>query len=862
MRKIFLNILFVIISFFSFSKQIDESLANRVATNFYNSISLEKSSKSLQLSYKSEKNNLDAKRSNELKNVHYYVFTDSIYGFVIVSGNDVTYPILGYSVESGFDYDLLPLNVKKWLDNYETQIRDAFYNDFQQTHDIEIKWNELLNQTKNQIKRGGVNALLKTKWNQAPYFNDLCPYDNYSKSRTVSGCPATAMAQIMKYWNFPLYGKGSHFYNENNYGTLGADFSSSKYDWNNMPDIVNSKNLAVAKLIYDCGVSVETDYGVDGSGSYVIIDKNANYDETQTVEYALKTYFGYSPSLKGLKRENYSDESWIKILLDELNSSRPIQYVGYGQGGHTFVCDGYDINGSNIYFHMNWGWGGFCNGNYLLNSLTPGTGGTGAGAGSYNYGQQALIGIKPNSDEISTNLEIYQSVTTENSDLNYGEAFSVTTDVINKGKSTFYGDLCAAIFNKDGIFIDSVEVKHNISLPPSYHFSNGLTFSSSANYKMVPGEYLVRIFFKTENDLWSGINSNELFTNDYTTITVKYVNDFHLYAPLILTPNSNIYSNEKFVVWANVINESNTDFEGSLDISLYDLQGNLVETVETKENLSLKTNNYYTNGLAFVNNKLNVPPGTYILAVMHRWGNTDWQLTGGTSNYLNPIQIIVQDPPLQPDKYENNNEYTNSYNFNGSDGLIKTTASNIHIDSDVDFYKFSFTNNKENSVYIKLQDKYFSEYEDDYSIDAIFSYSFDGVNWSSSFDESLSDSIRFYGPKDLYVWVSPYFQGLTGTYDLVVNINNSKNSNVSNLMDNKIKIYPNPANDFIVIDNIEQNECDFIITDLKGKILLQEKRSLTTSKNKILIDDFPSGIYFITVQDSYGQSFHSKFTKL
>ncbi len=862
MLKLSTSIFFILFTFLSFSKQVEENLAFQIASNFYNSLSSQKNISILKLTYKSVSNNVDSKRSNDIKNIHYYVFTDSLNGFVIVSGSDATYPILGYSNESGFDYKLLPLNVKKWIDSYEDQIRDAFKNNLKPTLEIKSKWNEFLISSNTQYKRGGVSALLKTKWNQAPYFNDLCPYDNYYKKRAVSGCPATAMAQIMKYWNYPLSGFGSHFYNENDYGTLGADFSSSKYDWNNMPNVVGSKNDAVAKLIYDCGVSVEMDYGVQGSGSYVIIDKNVNYKETQTVEYALKTYFGYSSSLQGLKRNNYSDESWIKILKDELNAGRPIQYAGYGQGGHTFVCDGYDINGSNLYFHMNWGWGGYCDGNYLLNSLTPGTGGTGAGAGSYNNGQQALIGIKPSSDDVTINLEINKSVTSDNSTINYGEGFTITTDIINQGKTTFKGDFCAAIFNKDGIFIDSIEVKNNITLAPSYHFSNGITFSTNGNLKMIPGEYFVRIFFKTDKGIWSGINANSLalFTIDYTTITVKNINDFHLYAPMVLTPTTNIYSNEKFVVWASVINESNTNFEGSLDVSLYDLQGNHVITVETKDNLSLKTNNYYTNGLAFVNNNLNVPTGTYILAVMHKWGNTEWQLTGSTTNYLNPIQIIVQNPPLTPDKYESNNDYNNSYKFQGSDGVIKTFGSNIHVDSDVDYFKFTFTSDKVNNVQIKLQDKYYSDNNTNYSVDAVFSYSLDGVVWSSSYDDILTDAITFNGPKTLYIWVSPYYEGLTGTYELDVYINNSITSNVTEMLNEKIKIYPNPAYENIEIEKFEGKESNIIISDINGKICYSEKKSFNDKIEKISIQNLPNGIYFISIKDITGSTYNSKFS--
>jgi hypothetical protein len=142
----------------------------------------------------------------------------------------------------------------------------------------------------------------------------------------------------------------------------------------------------------------------------------------------------------------------------------------------------------------------------------------------------------------------------------------------------------------------------------------------------------------------------------------------------------------------------------------------------------------------------------------------------------------------------------------------------------------------------------------------LFSYSFDGVVWSESYDDILSNEISFNGPKNLYVMVTPYYEGLTGTYELDVYINNVITSNVSELLDNKIKIYPNPASENIEIENFEGKESNIIISDINGKVCYNEKRSFNDKIEKISIQNLPNGIYFISINDKNGNVFNSKFS--
>ncbi|RPI46042.1 MAG: hypothetical protein EHM46_01055, partial [Bacteroidetes bacterium] len=320
-------------------------------------------------------------------------------GFIIISGDDMATPVLGYSFESGFDVTDVPLNFRKWMEGYKDQIRYIRAHPGEASAAKE-EWTSLLEGRDSGIKSSAatVAPLVGTQWDQSPYVNDLCPYDYEYGERTVTGCAATAMAQIMKYWNYPKGGSGFHSYEHDVYGTLSANFGTTEFDWTSMPDVVGSPNQAVATLMYNCGVSIDMNYGPassGGSGAYVIIERSP---VTHCVEYALEKYFNYDPSARGVQRANYSDAAWTSLLKEELNAGRPIEYAGFGSGGHAFVCDGYD---SNDFFHFNWGWGGYYDGYFASDALDPGGTGIGGGSGGYNYYQQALVGIKPPVGQLS-----------------------------------------------------------------------------------------------------------------------------------------------------------------------------------------------------------------------------------------------------------------------------------------------------------------------------------------------------------------------------------------------------------------------------------------------------------------------------
>ena len=340
---------------------------------------------------------VDISSESNFNNV--YIFS-SDNGFVIVSADDRAFPVIAYSDKNPFKVKDMSENVYSWLKSVDKGIQNIADNKGVASEAVKAEWKSFAKGNKPAEKyRSTVAPLVTTTWGQDYPYNDSCPMVN--EDRTVVGCVATAMAQIMNYWEWPHRGEGSRSYQlPRPIGKVSANFGETVYDWDNMKDEFwiyypdeeswsyvdwsEAEIDAVATLMFHCGVSVTMDYGVDESGAY-----------SEDVAPALKEYFDYDPNLQLVYKSNYTDTEWKDLLKSELNAGRPVYYAGNTASltGHAFVCDGYDANG---YFHFNWGWDGSCDGYYLIGDLEPGTGGTGAGNGSYNDNNRIVIGIQPN----------------------------------------------------------------------------------------------------------------------------------------------------------------------------------------------------------------------------------------------------------------------------------------------------------------------------------------------------------------------------------------------------------------------------------------------------------------------------------
>jgi len=342
MKKLNLFLLLLAFSFGLFAAPVSLESARSVADNFYKNYSV-KSNYTISDVMTYQKDGINT----------FYVFIYEAGGFVMVSADDAVTPILGYSTNEPFDKNNIPVNAANWFNKYSKHIKYIIDSNLSNTNTL-IEWNKIRNKEFPQEKQA-VTPLLTTTWDQSSPYNQLCPTNTYT------GCVATAMAQVMKYWNYPTTGVGSHSYTHPTYGTLTANFGATTYQWGSMINSYSggstaAQKTAVATLMFHCGVAVNMDYGTGGSGAY-----------STDVAPALISYFNYSTSAEIQFLANFTTANWISMLKTELDASRPVYYSGSGSGGgHAFVCDGYNVSNQ---FHFNWGWSGMGNGYFAIGSL-------------------------------------------------------------------------------------------------------------------------------------------------------------------------------------------------------------------------------------------------------------------------------------------------------------------------------------------------------------------------------------------------------------------------------------------------------------------------------------------------------------
>ena len=322
--------------------------------------------------------------SDTSENAPYYVFNvGDDNGFVIASGDDRSEQVLGYSTTGHIDPGAMPDNMKYYLDELVKETASVESNTTGGAKKI-----KRLAPTKRAIA-----PLITTHWEQDSPFNNMAPYVIRNDNDTVhcvTGCVATAMAQVMNFYKYPdaTIVDIPGYTSRSNSFVIDAIPAGTTIDWDNMADTYDKNSTpaqcdAVAKLMYLCGVSVRMNYGVSSSGSSLS-------------EYTLIKYFGYGKNARYVEKKNYSSLAWFNLIYNELAEGYPMYSDG---GSHAYVIDGYD--GDNM-FHFNWGWGPGSDGYYLLSSISEYyPDGTTGSTTSYTSGQGVIIGLRP-ADENSS----------------------------------------------------------------------------------------------------------------------------------------------------------------------------------------------------------------------------------------------------------------------------------------------------------------------------------------------------------------------------------------------------------------------------------------------------------------------------
>ena len=406
-------ILLMLLLFFCtklFASPVDSILAQKVAIQHYLAYSKNSLKKMPFITLFTQKQATLLKNADLKEEASYYIFNVSDNGgFIIVSGDDCTFPVLGYTSEGNYQGEGNP-GLDDLLKNYEAQIKNAKKNNIAATSEMKSMWNNYISTTKSMENLTSVGPLTTTTWNQSCYYNALCPPDASATGfcgHALTGCVATAMAQIICYNKYPNSGMSSNTY-DSPYGTLSVDFSQSTYNYASMPNSINSSNPSIAKLIYDCGVSVKMTYGVGGSYAY-----------GEDAQKALVHFFDY-PEATRIFSSYYTDLEWQNIIKDNIDNGLPVLYSGWnseGKQGHTFVVDGYDLSGGICLFYVNWGWGGYEDGKFILTNLVP------ESKFDFSYNSEAIVNIKPRTSD----LTISTSSVTLTSPVNSTASIAVTS---------------------------------------------------------------------------------------------------------------------------------------------------------------------------------------------------------------------------------------------------------------------------------------------------------------------------------------------------------------------------------------------------------------------------------------------------
>lgn len=372
MKKLFQILLLVTVPFVVFSETISQFQAEKVAINFYSERVCLNSGKTIQPIKVSE-----VIRSSE-NDGFVFIINISPSGWVMVSSTSVVLPVLAYSFDGKFpEINKLPNGFLPWLENYTNQLKHAIDNNQLATAEIRDEWNRLslenFTSDKNLAQLTNVAPLLISKWDQDTPYNNMCPVDPAGPGgRCLTGCVATAMGQLLYYYRFPNTGSGGYSYNHPDYGIISADFGSTNYYWEGMPSLVSKESPQISELLFHQGVSVDMDYGPDGSGMW-----------NHKAAYSLKTYFRYGPETQYYFRDSVSID-WDSLLITNLDQRKPLYYAGWAgvqsTSGHAFVCDGYQPGN---YYHFNWGWGGSLDGYFYTDNLNP-------GGSNFNFAQEVI----------------------------------------------------------------------------------------------------------------------------------------------------------------------------------------------------------------------------------------------------------------------------------------------------------------------------------------------------------------------------------------------------------------------------------------------------------------------------------------
>lgn len=477
MKRLMLLFLVVVASIGSVAaKEISPALALRVASQVFGDVT-----RGTDFTVAWDSCDVVATRASDAP-TFYVVVPGEGCGFAIIAGDDAVSPILGYSTTYAMPAaEHLPANFIGWLEYIDSAVRYVRESGAQTTDAVAQLWSE-------GYKPVGATMLNTARWSQLPPYNNHCPLDG--DARSLTGCTQTAMAIIMHHHRWPKEAKGV----TEPYTTMGGIDVPSRdlnhaYDWDVMLETYiegeynDAQADAVAVLMADLGYAFKAEYTALDTGAFP--DMMALYEK-----------FGYSPASNRVMRKDHSNEYWVSMLRYEIESSRPVFYAGYTAdgSGHAFVLDGVD---DNDYFHVNWGWGGLCDGFFLIDNLT---------LQEYLFDTQhwAVLGMHPMRDgEVDNWLSLVSTgLTISTATVERGVPFEINPIVVaNYAQLNFSGDVRVGVCSASGEQKSWASEAQHVDLPSMYGASCK-TMSGVVEEEIVVGDRLAVFYRSDSSERW------------------------------------------------------------------------------------------------------------------------------------------------------------------------------------------------------------------------------------------------------------------------------------------------------------------------------------------------------------------------
>ncbi len=524
-----------------------------------------------------------------------YVFTrGENNGYVVLAADDAVAPILGYADQGRFDRENMPEGMSWLLDMYAGQIKYASENP---------EAAAMARAYKAPASMTSVAPICTTLWDQGNPYNADCPKIN--GNLTLTGCVATAMAQVMKAHNWPVKGAGSKSYSYSREGTtvqVSTNFGQHTYAWSDMldtyrtDDYTQAQSNAVAQLMFDCGVAANMSFGTTSSGAV-----------TMRGAQGMIEYLGYDKGMQWVYRDSKYLPEWNQMVYNEVKAGRPVLLSGHNpEGGHAFVCDGYS---SDYYFHINWGWSGSSNGYFKLTLLDPFDQGYGGTSGGYNTGSSGLFGCKPAVSGSKINMSVfgqgglrmlrYTVMRTSNVAIGDNSLGTVYTNTTLSNLSATLGVKLENVENGEVSYIMS-GTKYNNASPGSGFY----TFSVSGQKFPTSGTYTMTGVFQTSD---GSIYPITMDVGGPQAQTVKCANDRMFFTPVYVSGDTKITEFNDYggialgqpAVFTTVISTTAPEFLSNVTPQLLNASGSVIASgsaelidVTSEEPLSY---NWYVN---------------------------------------------------------------------------------------------------------------------------------------------------------------------------------------------------------------------------------------------------------------------------